>query len=97
MDDGTRHWFDKLEGKIDKFGLMVTEEITALKTLIGVYLPKQDNQEERINRLEDDVAELKAEGKNRSRNHNVWLGIGTIASAIIAVIIGILIDRFFFK
>ena len=97
MDDGTRHWFDKLENKIDKFGLMVTEKITALETLIGVYLPKQDDHEKRINELEEDVAELKADGKNRSRNHNVWLGIGTIASAIVAVLIGILIDRFFFK
>ena len=97
MDETTLNWFNKLEAKIDSLALTMTEKVTELSTTLMIYLPRQEDHEKRINKLEDTVSGIKADNQNRSRNHNVWLGVGTITATIIAVIIGILVDRYLFK
>ena len=92
-----RSWFDKLEHKIDTLTKETIKQVTELTTLIGVYLPKQTELEDRVTVVEKDVDEMKQEAENRHRNTNVWLGIGTIAATIGAVIAGILIDKYFLK
>ena len=97
MDESTLNWFNKLESKLDSLALTMTEKVTELSTTLQIYLPRQDDHEKRINALEDGVAEIKADSHNRSRNHNMWLGVGTITATIIAVVVGILVDRYLFK
>ena len=47
----------------------------------------------KINKNEKDIAEIKRDNSNRSRNHNIWIGIG----AIVAVIIGVVIDHYLLR
>lgn len=93
MDESTRSWFNKLENKFDNFSTTMIEKVTELTTTLNIYLPRQDDHEKRINRLEDDVAEIKSDNRAKHRNQTLLIGIG----AIIAVIAGVLIDKYLLK
>lgn len=93
MDEGTRDWLGKIENKLDGLNNMTIEKLSSMATQLDIYLPRQTDHEERINALEDDVAEIKSDNKAKHRNQNLLIGIG----AIIAVIIGVLIDHYLLR
>ena len=54
---------------------------------------RQDKLDERQDKVEQGLAEIRSENNAKHRNKNIWLGVGTIAATIMAVIAGILIDK----
>ena len=97
---GSRSWFDKLEGKIDD----IKDRIIRLETIIEQLVPRQERIEKDFDKLEAEVASvkadvtsLKAENTVKHKNVNIWLGIGMIGTAIVAVIAGVLLDHFVLK
>ena len=97
---GSKSWFDKLERKIDN----LCEKMVRLETVVEMLIPRQDALEKEIDSVKNemvvirsDVTELKAENTVKHKNVNIWLGIGMVATAIIAVIVGVLLDHYILK
>ena len=97
MEERTGRWLDKIESKLDAVNDMTIARLTEMSTKLDIFLPNQTAHEHRIHDLEKDIAEMKRDNVNRSKNHNIWLGVGTIVGTVSAVTIGVLLDRFFFK
>ena len=93
MDESIRDWFTKLEGKFDKMNELSIQKWTELSTKIDIYMPKQDELSKRVDAVEDDVKEIKADLQSKNRNNNLLIGAGTVA----AVIIGVLLDHYLLK
>lgn len=65
-----------------------------LRDDIRTNAEKHKEYDDRLDKIDKDVAEIKAENKSKHRNNNILLGVGTIVATVGAVIIGILIDKF---
>ena len=99
MDELTRHqqWLTKIENKLDAVNDKAIEKWTEVSTKLDIYMPSQIEQIKRLDACEKDIAEIKRDTVNRSKNHNILLGIGTIVGGIIAVIVGVLIDHYWIR
>lgn len=53
MDEGTRDWLTKIEAQLNGLNNMTIEKLSSITTKLDIYLPKQTDQENRINKLED--------------------------------------------
>ncbi|MCY4567607.1 MAG: hypothetical protein OXD49_04790 [Candidatus Poribacteria bacterium] len=69
MDEGTRDWLTKIEAQLNGLNNMTIEKLSSITTKLDIYLPKQTDQENRINKLEDiDIMFLDAREKNAENN-----------------------------
>lgn len=89
MDQSLREWLNKIESKQDK----TNDAVVKLTTMVEMYLPKHDKLEERVDNIENDVRNIKADNTAKHRNTNLLVAIG----AVVAVIAGVLIDHFLLK
>jgi F0F1-type ATP synthase assembly protein I len=97
MEEGTRQWLMKIESKLDAVNDKAIEKWTEVSTKLDIFMPSQVEQIKRLDQCEKEIAEIKQDNANRSKNHNILLGVGTIAGAIIAVIVGVLIDHYLIR
>ena len=97
MEEGTRQWLIKIEGKLDTVNDKAIEKWTEVSTKLDIFMPNQVEQNKRIDRCEKEIIEIKRDTLNRSKNHNILLGVGTIVGGIIAVVVGVLIDHYWIR
>ena len=97
MEEGTRQWLMKIEGKLDTVNDKAIEKWTEVSTKLDIFMPSQVEQVKRLDQCEKEIAEIKRDALNRSKNHNILIGVGTIVGGIIAVIVGVLIDHYLIR
>ena len=97
MEEGTRQWLMKIESKLDAVNDKAIEKWTEVSTKLDIFMPNQVEQNKRIDKCEKEIANIKRDTLNRSKNHNILLGVGTIVGGIIAVIVGVLIDHYLIR
>ena len=93
MDEGTRQWLTKIEGDLKDLNNMTIEKLSSIGTKLDIYLPRQTDHENRINVLEDEVAEIRSDAKAKHRNQTMLIAVG----GVVAVILGVLIDHYLLK
>ena len=97
MEEGTRQWLMKIESKLDAVNDKAIERLTEVSTKLDIFMPSQVEQVKRLDQCEKDITEIKSDNINRSKNHNILIGVGTIVGGIIAVIVGVLIDHYLIR
>ena len=93
-----RNDFHQLDKSVVELTSTISQQHKSMEDLIKEDIrsnaEKHKEYDLRLDEIEKDVAEIKAERKSKDRSVNIFMGIGTIAATIVAVIVGILIDKF---
>lgn len=91
--------FQKHEIEFGKFQATSEERYKNLKEILTALVASVNtvtvDHDKRLDELEKEVIEIKADNINRAKNHITLFSIGNMAAAVVAVIAGILIDHFF--